>query len=531
MPALVKQLSRLLRRRQPVALELPAGTAVNKRYEILCQLGGTLYDRSYLAEDWWYGGWCVLTEFAPRIRNAQELAMAREQVQEAVNDLQQLDHPQIPQFREVFECQAGGITRWVVVQEWIEGLKYSDQIQSRPYEEAEVVAFLQDALPALDYLHKQKPPMLHRNVKPSTILQSRENGKPAFIKFGDIKEIAVLISRPNPKHKVQSLDARFQPPEYEKGDFYPSGDLYGLAVTALAMLTGCTDPDKLYDKKQKRWRWAKYVGVSIGFAVILERMLQEDPELRYPSAKAVKSALNALTKKKRVPTPKQSLLLTGTVEKEASVGSGFGRSFASGFGGRTNFASAPGVTITVEVIKTTNEVVKKASQGLLKGAQASYAAVNSGVGKVKAIAFGKLLEQSFRFATGFFVVGFVLLTGYAGVRGWQVMRARNAPLLGEAVSRDAEVGQRNGWFGRNKAADAEIKGSAFVSRKAIAACQMNLSQRYERAGSRSWQEVDRRFSLAFPMARAPLSRRDPNYEFHLQEWCYLANGWLAEWGQ
>ncbi len=533
MPALAKQLSRLWRRRSPVALELPAGAAVNKRYEILCQLGGSLYDRTYLAEDWWYGGWCVLTEFAPRTRNAQELAMAREQVQEAVNELQQLEHPQIPQFREVFECQAGGIIRWVVVQEWIEGVKYSDQIQSRPYEEKEVVEFLKDALPALDYLHKQKPPMLHRNVKPSTLLQSRENGKPAFIKFGDIKEIAVLISRPNPKHKVQSLDARFQPPEYEKGDFYPSGDLYGLAVTALAMLTGCNDPDKLYDKKQKRWRWARYVGVSIGFAVILERMLQEDPKLRYPSAKAVLSALNALTKKKRVPTPKQSLLLTGTLEKEGSARGGFGTHWGSTFGGGVNFAHAPGVTITVEAIKTTNEVIKKTSQGLLKGAQASYAVVNLGVGKVKAIAFAKLLEQGFRFALGFFLVGFVLLTGYAGGRAWQVLRGRNQPVRDLALYGQSGRQPRSqfGWFGSPKADVSSAKGSEFVSPKDIIACQMELAQRYERAGSQSWQEVDRRFRLAFPMAKAPLSRRDPNYEFHLQEWCYFANSWLAEWGQ
>ncbi len=531
MPALAKQLSRLWRRRSPVALELPASSAVNKRYEILCQLGGTLYDRTYLAEDWWYGGWCVLTEFAPRIRNGQELAMAREQVQEAVNELQQLEHPQIPQFREVFECQAGGITRWVVVQEWIEGLKYSDQIQSRPYEEAEVVQFMQDALPALDYLHKQKPPMLHRNVKPSTIIQSRENGKPAFIKFGDIKEIAVLISQPNPKHKVQSLDARFQPPEYEKGDFYPSGDLYGLAVTALAMLTGCNDPDKLYDKKQKRWRWAKYVGVSIGFAVILERMLQEDPELRYPSAKAVKSALNALTKKKRVPTPKQSLLLTGTVEKEGAASGGFGSNWSSNFGGGVNFANAPGVTITVEAIKTTNEVIKKTSQGLLKGAQASYAAVNVGMGKVRAIAFTKVLDQGVRFALGFCIVGFVLLTGYAGVRAWQVLRGRNAPLLDASNPVETERSSQSGWFGRNQSATPQSEASAFVSRKEIAACQMELHQRYERAGSRSWQEVDRRFRLAYPTVRAPLSRRNRDYEFHLQEWCSLANAWMTEWGQ
>jgi len=522
---------------------------VNKRYEVLCQLGGTVYDRTYLAEDWWYGGWCILTEFAPRIRNAQELAMAREQVQNAVNELQQLEHPQIPQFREVFECQAGGITRWVVVQEWIEGLKYSDQIQSRPYEEAEVITFLKDALPALDYLHKQKPPMLHRNVKPSTILQCRENGKPTFIKFGDIKEIAVLISQPDPKHKVQSLDARFQPPEYVRGDFYPSGDLYGLAVTALSMLTGCADPEKLYDKKQKRWRWARYVGVSIGFAVILERMLQEDPELRYPSAKAVMSALNALTKKKRVPTPKQSLLLTGSGDSAAAGGqrSGFASSsWGSTLGGGVNFANAPGVTITVEAIKTTNEVIRRTGQGLLKGARTSYAAAHRGTGLIKsqlqAIASKQSLGQSFRLLASFCALGFLLLTGYAGLRAWQVLRNSNSPWLAALRSEQSadrpptqdtnpERSGRSNWFLGNRTETSGANDSEFVSRREIDACQLALSQRYERAGSQSWQEVDRRFQLAFPGAIAPLSRRNPNYQFYRQEWCYLADAWLQEWGQ
>jgi serine/threonine protein kinase len=516
----LQQLSRLWRRRRPVVLELPAGTAVHQRYEILCQLGGTLYDRTYLAEDWWYSGWCVLTEFAPRIRNAQELALAREQVQEAVNLLQQLDHPQIPQFREVFECQVAGITRWVVVQEWIEGLKYSDLAQSKPFTEAEVVAFLRDTLPALDYLHRQKPPMLHRNLKPSTLIQSRENGKPALIKFGDIKEIAVLISRPNPKHQVHPLDRRFQPPEYEQGDFYPSGDLYGLAVTALTLLTGCPDPDRLYDRRQRRWRWAKYAGVSIGLAVILERMLQVDPELRYPSAKAVMSALDALSQKKRVPTPKPPLLLSGSPEAAGSARLGNG-----------GLGAGPGMTITVEAIKQTSEVIRHTGQGLVRGVRSGYASVQSGWGKLRAIAFGQLLERGLRFGLGFCLVGFVLLTGYAGIRAWQVLQARQEPgLLRPAPPSDAAAPQSSQGLEQPPPGVYGAGESKLLGQRAIASCGMDLGERYGRAGSKSWQEVDRRFTLAFPSLEPPLSRRNPDYDFYLQEWCYLANAWLEEWG-
>lgn len=393
MSALLHRLSRLWRRQPPAPPALPAGSAVNRRYEILCQLGGSHCDRTYLAEDWWYGGWCVLTEFAPRIRHSQELALAREQVQESIQVLQQLDHPQIPEFREVFECQAGGLTRWVVVQEWIEGLKYVDLIKSKPFTETEVVQFLQDALPALDYLHQQKPPMLHRNIKPSTLLQSRENGKPVLIQFGDIKEIAALVSRPGANQAMQALDARFQPPEYHQGDFYPSGDLYGLAVTALTMLTGCGDPERLYDPKTQRWRWARYTGVSIGLAVILERMLQGDPALRYPSAKAVLAALKAMAKKQRLPVPKQSLLLTGkVVQQGAGISPGEaiatpGAAIARGYGstlarttGRGNFAGAPGMTITVEALKQTSEVLLQRGQSLVQGVGQG---VRSGYGKLR----------------------------------------------------------------------------------------------------------------------------------------------------
>jgi hypothetical protein len=37
--------------------------------------------------------------------------------------------------------------------------------------------------------------------------------------------------------------------------------------------------------------------------------------------------------------------------------------------------------------------------------------------------------------------------------------------------------------------------------------------------------------LAYPAAQAPLSRRDRDYAFYVQEWCAVANTWMAEWGQ
>ncbi|NJM56808.1 MAG: serine/threonine protein kinase [Synechococcales cyanobacterium RU_4_20] len=123
---------------EPQPLELPDRAVVNRRYQILCQLGQGSVERTYLAADAFYQNqWCVLKEFVPRLLNPRALAAGRERFEQEVSLLRDLDHPQLPGFREVLECQFGGLNRWIVVQEWLEGMSYHDLVKSRPFTEVE----------------------------------------------------------------------------------------------------------------------------------------------------------------------------------------------------------------------------------------------------------------------------------------------------------------------------------------------------------------------------------------------------------
>ncbi|NJR70676.1 MAG: protein kinase [Synechococcales cyanobacterium CRU_2_2] len=288
---------------EPQPLELPDRAVVNRRYQILCQLGQGSVERTYLAADAFYQNqWCVLKEFVPRLLNPRALAAGRERFEQEVSLLRDLDHPQLPGFREVLECQFGGLNRWIVVQEWLEGMSYHDLVKSRPFTEVEAIAFLQDMLPALNYLHQQEPAVIHGNLSLETILQSTEMGKPILINFGTLKHIALCIADPYAEPVPPRLRL-YRPPEQLKGQLNPTADLYALAVTVLGMLTGCADPREFFDRRTQTWCWAEHVAVSVGLVVILDRMLHPDPTQRYQSGGEVQAALVAIHSRLPVPKP------------------------------------------------------------------------------------------------------------------------------------------------------------------------------------------------------------------------------------
>ncbi|WP_198648329.1 hypothetical protein [Cyanothece sp. BG0011] len=82
---------------------LPPQTTVHDRFQILRQLGQGKLGRTYLAQDSHrFNDLCILKEFAPDVNDPFALKKTEELFQRKAQILYQLEHPQIPRFRELF---------------------------------------------------------------------------------------------------------------------------------------------------------------------------------------------------------------------------------------------------------------------------------------------------------------------------------------------------------------------------------------------------------------------------------------------
>ncbi len=271
---------------------LAPGSTLEKRYRILRELGRGGFGRTYLAEDInRYNEHCVLKEFSPVVHSPK----VAELFDREASMLYNLQHPQIPRFRELLRTDLGGNPSLFLVQDYIQGQTYeqiliSRQQQGKNFSEAEVTQLLFQLLPVLEYIHSKN--LIHRDISPDNIIQHDADKLPFLIDFGSVKQIAAnAVLQFNGQSDTAIGKQGYSPAEQMRlGKVSAASDLYALAVTALVLLSG-KKPQKLYDINNKTWDWRSHVSVSSNLATVLDRMLAELPGDRYQSAKAVREAL------------------------------------------------------------------------------------------------------------------------------------------------------------------------------------------------------------------------------------------------
>ncbi|MFQ3637571.1 MAG: protein kinase [Cyanobacteriota bacterium] len=281
--------------------ELTLGTLINSRYRIQRVLGQGGFGRTYLASDeHCFGDACVLKEFVPASRTEYVVQKSRELFEREARVLYQINHPQIPRFLAWLTDRG----RLFLVQEYIDGKTYGQLLQERqrrgepPFSEAEIVQWLCDLLPVLEYLHGIN--ILHRDISPENIMLPNGQTHPVLIDFGLVKQtVSQILSAAgsSPGSAQASVVGKFgySPPEQIRmGQCYPCSDLYALGVSAVVLLTG-QDLSVLMEHTSLEWRWREYANVSDRLVRILDRLLSEKPKDRYQTARDVLSDLRALS--------------------------------------------------------------------------------------------------------------------------------------------------------------------------------------------------------------------------------------------
>jgi hypothetical protein len=286
-----------------MSLPLPDGTIVQNRYRIQRMLGQGGFGRTYLAEDTnRFNETCVLKEFEPASQGSKHAQKAEELFTREAKVLHQLHHPQIPQFRELFQIKTQNRELFFLVQDYVEGQTYEQLLNDRrnrgmTFSESEAIQLLQQLLPVLDYIHRSG--IVHRDISPDNIILRDLDQKPVLIDFGVVKAAATQAV-----HSGQTLVGKpgYAPIEQlHKGSADSSSDLYALAVTIIVLLTG-REAQSLFDSMNMTCQWKQYTNASPAFAQVIDRMLSNRPRDRYPSAQEVIEALSMVSSRSMVLT-------------------------------------------------------------------------------------------------------------------------------------------------------------------------------------------------------------------------------------
>ena len=275
------------------------GSLIGNRYLIQRLLGQGGFGRTYLAYDTQrFGEACVLKEFLANNIEEEIARKSKELFEREARVLHNIDNPQIPKFIAWFTDQG----KLFIVQEYIEGKTYSQVLRERlsqtgkPFSEAEVIQWLWDMLPILDYIHKRN--LIHRDISLDNIILRTSQSKPVLIDFGLVKEKVSRIwpanNADNPSMGTVVGKMGYSPIEQiRSGVCFPCSDIYALGVCAVMLMTGKTISELLDHISQ--WLWLSYIKVSDNLNRILNKMLAEKPAERYQSVSEVLNELDLPT--------------------------------------------------------------------------------------------------------------------------------------------------------------------------------------------------------------------------------------------
>jgi serine/threonine protein kinase len=289
---------------------ITVGTVLQNRYRIIQILGQGGFGRTYLAEDQRrFNELCAIKELISTATEASAWEKAQELFGREAATLYQIEHPQVPKFRERFEQDQ----RLFLVVDYVAGKTYRALLSDRlavgqTFTQAEVLQLLRSLLPVLEHIHTRG--IIHRDISPENIILRDSDAKPVLIDFGVVKELATRLLSPDSTRPVTTVGKLGYSPseQMQTGQAYPSSDLYALAVTAIVLLTG-KEPSELFDEHELTWNWQRWARVNPRFALVLNRMLNRLPSDRYQNALDVAQALQAVDQPPIV-TPEVSNLQT-----------------------------------------------------------------------------------------------------------------------------------------------------------------------------------------------------------------------------
>ena len=200
--------------------------------------------------------------------------------------LQQLNHPQIPKYRDYF-CIDDRSLWFGLVQEYIPGSSLKELLnQGKKFTEQQVRQVAVDVLNILIYLHELSPSVLHRDIKPSNLIWG-EDEQMYLVDFGAVQDKA---AKEGATFTVVGTYG-YAPIEQFGGRAVPESDLYALGATLIHLLTGTAPAD--LPQQNLQIQFAERVSSSPSMVCWLQHLSEPALERRCSTARLALVALES----------------------------------------------------------------------------------------------------------------------------------------------------------------------------------------------------------------------------------------------
>lgn len=269
---------------------LSPGTLLQQRYLIIEQIGQGGMGAVYKAQDKRLNNVVALKQ---TIVAGERLHKAFEQEAQL---LAQLRHAALPVVIDHFYEPQGQF----LVMEFIDGSTLSELLskQKEPFKQSQILVWTKQLLEVLDYLHRQTPPVIHRDIKPNN-LKLNERDQIILLDFGLAKGLSTNIDNSS----IAGYTPHFAPLEQINGSGTDCRtDLYSLAATIYNLITGHKPPDATFraaamlNGEPDPLKSANLINKEIdpNFAQLLCECLSPNINLRPKTAKAMLVKLESL---------------------------------------------------------------------------------------------------------------------------------------------------------------------------------------------------------------------------------------------
>ena len=231
---------------------LPIGTKLHGGvYEIIKHLSNGGFGNTYVVKNVSFDEIYAMKEFFMKGINLREgdivtgsvadneatFTSQKEKLKKEARRLRQLKNPHIVRVHDLFE-ERGTV---YYVMDYIEGESLAARLQreNKPLTEKETLDFLEQILDALNFVHSQKPQLLHLDIKPANIMVDTK-GCAYLIDFGASKQLTADESQTLSTSSGMSYTAGYAPIEQIEQNFDRIGpwtDYYALGATLYKLLT------------------------------------------------------------------------------------------------------------------------------------------------------------------------------------------------------------------------------------------------------------------------------------------------------
>ena len=272
---------------------LSPNTLLQDRYLVLRLLGQGGMGAVYQATDRKFGNAVAVKE---TFYSSEQLRQAFTQEARLLNRLR---HSALPVVMDYF---SGGDKQFLVMQ-YIPGKDLEQLLNERKAAEqgafmaSQVMQWADQLLDALEYLHSQNPPVIHRDIKPQN-LKLTPRGEVILLDFGLAK--GIVADQKKSTRSIRGYTPHYASLEQIRGTGTDArSDIYSLGATLYHLLTGVMPPDAMTRMAAEMMKENDLLqpvtllnpAVPERIAKVIEQAMSQSPEDRHESASRMRHAL------------------------------------------------------------------------------------------------------------------------------------------------------------------------------------------------------------------------------------------------